>query len=257
MKINSRCVNYSLFIKEWKDAKRKLLPITAGIIIFSLFTILMMYALPYLVPDIPSELFPELTPTVLSQTFFSNANNILSIITVILCVDAIAGEREKNTFTLLKTAPVRDSSLIIIKTIVRFLLVIIPYIFSTLFAFFLIILMAGKPDIPIFLLASGFFILSLLLYVCIGMLISTFTKSQLSSGAVSVLVVFSLTLVSSLLNQEEAARYNFLQIPVNVFSFSFSNIEIIINVLLVIVFSILLLLLSIVIISSEKEPTKK
>ncbi|UJG41823.1 MAG: ABC transporter permease [Candidatus Heimdallarchaeum aukensis] len=257
MKINSRCVNYSLFLKEWKEAKRKLLPITIGIIIFSLFTILMMYALPSLVHDIPAELFPELTPTILSQTFFSNANNILSIIAVILCVDAIAGEREKNTLTLIKTAPIRDSFLITIKTIVRFLLVAIPSFISSLAVYFLIMLMSGRADFSNYLLASVFLLFTLFLYVSVGILISTFTKSQLSSGAISVLIVFSLTLISSLLNQGKTISYNFLQISVNVLSYSFSNIEIIVNILLILGFSILLLFLSVVIISSEREPTRK
>ncbi|MHA1305242.1 MAG: ABC transporter permease [Candidatus Heimdallarchaeaceae archaeon] len=257
MKSINSVANYSLMLKEWKESKKKIFSLSLGLSLFGVLTVLMMFILPDLITDMPAELFPEINASYLSQTFISNAISIFSIIVVILCADAIAGEREKNTLVLLKTAPIKPHMIILVKTFMRYLLILVATIVSSAVVFLLIAITTEVPDISLYLSALGLFCLTLLFYVTVGILISTLAKTQLNSGAIGVGIIFTISIISSILNQESVKEYNFIQMPVNLFSNDFGTWVMVRAILIIVALSFLFLFVAIVKFSSEKEPTRK
>ncbi len=245
-----------LIFKEWLYAKTKIVPIIIGFSLFSIFTVLMLEALPYLV-DLPPEIFPEFDGDAMMQSNISNGNSIFSIIAVILCADAIAGEREKNTLVLIQTKPIKISTIIIVKALIRYSLVAIGTIISSVIVYLVISIMKDVPTLNTFLLSIFLLLITLFSYVCLGMLISTFTRTQLSAGGISIGIVFFITTLSSFFIQEKVLPYNAFQLASNIFLQDFDMVVIVLNCLFLSVLGWIFLLIAIIKYYSEQEPTRK
>ncbi len=255
----SKLLSYSsmgLILKEWLYAKKRIIPIMLGFSIFSVVTILMLKALPYLV-DLPMEIFPEFDATFYVSNYMSNAKTIFGIITVILCADAIAGEREKNTLIFLQTKPLKSSIVITTKALMRFLLVTLGTIVSSIVVFVLITILTDVPDIELFLLANLVMIILLFTFVSIGVFISTFVGSQLAAGAISVGVLFGIDIITSFLTDPNLVPYNSFQLAVNILYHDITPLTIFLNCLFLIGLGILLLSIATIRYYSEKEPTRR
>ena len=227
----------ALMVKEWKSIKSKIIPLSIGLAIFSFLTIGLLKALPY-IAEYLEELLPEIDEIMVTESFFSNANSIISIIAVIFCADAIAGEREKNTLVLIQTKPIKPSSVILTKLLMRFLLISIATIIGAIVFYISSVLLVGVPDPWIFVQSLSIFLLTLFTYVSIGVLISASTKTQISAGAISAGVMFMIVIISSLLVFEGIQPYNVFQLSINLISANFSTLTILLDCLALILIGI-------------------
>ena len=126
----------SFLFKEWKYIRRKILPLSIGLALFGFLTVLLLLSLPHLA-DFLESLLPEVTPEMSIESFMDSANSIVSIIAVIICADAIAGEREQNTLVLIQTKPISPVTVILSKLAVRYILVLISELSFQTFCLFL------------------------------------------------------------------------------------------------------------------------
>ena len=246
----------SFLLKEWKYTRRKILPLSVGLALFGFLTVVLLLALPYLA-DFLESLLPEVTPEMSIQSFMDSTNSIVSIIAVILCADAIAGEREQNTLVLIQTKPISPISVILAKLAVRYLLVLVSTIVGAIVVFFGTWAFIGLPDIQSFIISLIVYAITLFTYMSIGMLISTIAKSQISAGVISAVVILVITLVSAFLMFEKFQPYNIFLMSVNLIIMHFTPANIAIVCIILLALGIGIISLSILAYYSEKEPARR
>ncbi len=247
---------YALIKKEWLYNRGRILPLSIGLAIFGILTVGMLMILPDILPSLEG-LMPELTPEMAIQSYMSNINSIVSIIAVILCADAIAGEREKNTLILIRTKPIPIYSIVLTKLFARYFIIGIGIIVGTLFAYLFTLWLVGPPDILALLLSLAVYILILFVYISIGMLISTIAKSQISAGAISAGVVLVISLVTSFLTSDSIINYNAFQLSTSLLQRSFTPLTIALNCVALFIIACILIAITIILFESEKEPVRK
>ena len=246
----------SFLLKEWKYIRRKILPLSIGLALFGFLTVVLLLALPYLA-DFLEGLLPEVTPEMSIQSFMDSTNSIVSIIAVILCADAIAGEREQNTLVLIQTKPISPTSVILTKLAVRYLLVLVCTIAGAIAVFFGTWAFIGFPDIQSFVISLIVYVITLFTYMSIGMLISTIAKSQISAGVISAVIILIITLVSAFLMFENFQPYNIFLMSVNLTIIQFTPTNIAIVCLMLLAIGVGVISLSILFYYREKEPARK
>ena len=196
---------------------------------------------------------PEITTPMAVESYFSNALTIIAIIGIIFTASSIAGEKEKNTLLLLETKPIRKSSIILVKFLISYLLIIIGTIVASIVFYVTCIILFGYPDFGRFIGSLLLLVILLAMIMSIGLLFSSLLKTQLASGAISIAVYFLLNLVSSLISSEQIDPYNILQIPVIYASRDVSAIALIIDIVVMVTLTILLITASSFIMHSQKE----
>jgi ABC-type transport system involved in multi-copper enzyme maturation permease subunit len=207
----------------------------------------------------------------------SNVNSIVSIIAVILCADAIAGEREQNTLVLIRTKPIPIYSIVLTKLFARYIIILIGIIVGTLAAYFFTYLLieppeigslllsldiytlvlVASPDIGLLFLSFAVYTLILFVYISIGMLISTIAKSQISAGAISAGVVLVISLISSFLVFDSIIDYNAFQLSTTLLQRNFTPVTIALNCIALFIIGCILVAITIILFESEKEPVRK
>ncbi len=247
---------YALIRKEWLYNRGRILPLSIGLAIFGILTVGMLMILPDILPMIEG-FMPELTPEMAIQSFMSSINSIVSIIAVILCADAIAGEREKNTLVLIRTKPIPIYSIILTKLFARYIIMLIGTIVGTLLVYLFTYLLVGPPEIGSILLSLAVYALILFVYISIGMLISTIAKSQISAGAISAGIVLVISLVTSLLVSDSIINYNAFQLSTNLILRDFTPLTIALNCVALLIIGFILIAITIILFESEKEPVRK
>lgn len=246
----------ALILKEWKYIKGKIIPLSIGLALFGFLTVGLLKVLPNLAEYLEG-LMPEVTPEMSIESFVNSAISVISIIAVILCADAVAGEREHNTLVLIQTKPISPFSVILTKLIARYLLVLVGTIISAIVLYFSTWGLIGYPDIVSFILAIFVYAITLFAFTSIGIFISTIARSQISAGAMSAGIVFLITIVSSLLMFEEFQPYNVFMLAFNLVSMDFQASTIVIGCAALLLVGIIFSGLSILKYYSEKEPTRK
>jgi len=247
---------YALIKKEWLYNRGRILPLSIGLAIFGVLTVGMLMILPDILPMIEG-LMPELTPEMAIQSYMSNVNSIVSIIAVIICADAIAGEREQNTLVLIRTKPIPIYSIILTKLFARYIIMLIGTIVGTLFVYLCTYLLVGPPDIESLLLSLAVYTLILFVYMSIGILISTIAKRQISAGAISAGIVLVISLVSSFLVFDNIIDYNAFQLSTNLILRDFTPLTIALNCVALFIIGCILIVITIILFESEKEPVRK
>ncbi|MCK5304936.1 MAG: ABC transporter permease subunit [Candidatus Heimdallarchaeota archaeon] len=247
---------YALIKKEWIYNRGRILPLSIGLAIFGVLTIGMLMILPDIIPMIEG-LMPELTPEMAIQSYMSNVNSIVSILAVILCADAIAGEREKNTLVLIRTKPIPVYSIILTKLFARYFIILIGTIIGTLFAYLFTSLLVGPVEIGSLLLSLAVYALILFVYMGIGILISTIAKSQISAGAISAGIVLVISLVTSFLVFDSIINYNAFQLSTNLLLSDFTPLVIALNCVALFIIGCVFIIITIILFESEKEPVRK
>ena len=247
---------YALIKKEWLYNRGRILPLSIGLAIFGVLTVGMLMILPDILPMIEG-LMPELTPEMAIQSYMNNVNSIVSIIAVILCADAIAGEREQNTLVLIRTKPIPIYSIVLTKLFARYIILLIGTIVGALSAYLFTFLLVGPPDIGSLLLSLAVYTLILFMYMSIGMLISTIAKSQISAGAISAGIVLMISLVSAFLVFDSIINYNAFQLSTNLLLRDFTPLTIVLNCVALFIIGSILTIVTIILFESEKEPVRK
>ncbi|MHA1953336.1 MAG: ABC transporter permease subunit [Candidatus Heimdallarchaeaceae archaeon] len=246
----------SFLFKEWKYIRRKILPLSIGLALFGFLTVILLLALPYLA-DFLESLLPEVTPEMSIQSFMDSTNSIVSIIAVILCADAIAGEREQNTLVLIQTKPISPISVILSKLAVRYLLVLVSTIAGAIAVFFGTWAFIGLPDIQSFIVSLIVYAITLFTYMSIGILISTIARNQISAGVISAVIILLITLISAFLLFEEFQPYNIFMMSVNLTTMEFSPANIAVVSIVLFLLGLVFVAVSVLAYYSEKEPTRK
>ncbi len=246
----------ALILKEWKYIKGKIIPLSIGLALFGFLTVGMLKVLPNLAEYLEG-FMPEVTPEMSIQSFVNSATSVISIIAVILCADAVAGEREHNTLVLIQTKPINPISVILTKLITRYLLVLVGTIVAAIVLYFSTWGLIGLPDIVSFILSMLVYAITLFTFTSIGMFISTIAKSQISAGAIAAGIVFLITIVSSLLMFDEFQPYNIFMLAVNLTTMEFQASTIVLGCLVLLLIGLAFSALSILRYYSEKELTRK
>jgi ABC-type transport system involved in multi-copper enzyme maturation permease subunit len=246
----------ALLKKEWKYIRKKIIPLSIGLTMFGFLTVILLLILPNLASYL-EDLIPEITPIMSVQSFMNSTNSIVSIIAVIFCADAIAGERERNTLVLIQTKPISTTSVIITKLVVRYFLVLVATIVGAIALFFSTWAFIGLPDYSAFLLSLLVYAVSLFTYISLGIFISTIARSQISAGVISAVIVLLVTMISAFLLFENFQPYNIFLLSVNITTMNFSALNIAIACLVLFFIGIIFTIGSILVYYSEKEPTRK
>ena len=246
----------SFLFKEWKYIRKKILPLSIGLALFGFLTVVLLLSLPYLA-DYLESLLPEITPEMSIESFMDSTNSIVSIIAVILCADAIAGEREHNTLVLIQTKPISPTSVILTKLAVRYFLVLLSTIVGAIAVFFGTWAFIGLPDIQSLIISLVVYSITLFTYMSIGMLISTIARSQISAGVISAVIILLITLISAFLMFEDFQPYNIFMMSVNILLIEFTATNMAIVCLVLLLLGIAFIAISILLFYSEKEPTRK
>jgi ABC-type transport system involved in multi-copper enzyme maturation permease subunit len=246
----------AFLFKEWKYVRRKILPLSIGLALFGFLTVVLLLSLPYLA-DFLESLLPEVTPEMSIESFMDSANSIVSIIAVIICADAIAGEREQNTLVLIQTKPISPITVILSKLVVRYILVLISTIVGAITVFFGTWAFIGLPNIQSLIISLVVYSITLFTYMSIGILISTVARSQISAGVISAVIILVITLVSAFLMFEKFQPYNIFMMSVNLTITEFTPTNIAVVCLVLFLFGLAFLGMSLLAYYSEKEPTRK
>ena len=246
----------ALIKKEWRYNRGKILPLSIGLAVFGFLTVGLLLILPDLIPYIEG-LMPEVTPSMAIESYMDSVSTIVSIIAVILCADAIAGEREKNTLVLIRTKPIKVHSILLTKLFARYIVVLIGTIFGAISVYLFTYLIIGPPDIGTLLLSLLAYSLTLFVYTSIGILISTIARSQISAGAISAGIILVITLTSAFLIFGDIVYYNPFQLASSLLLMHFEPLTIALNCIALLVIGSAILITAILLFYREKEPTRK
>ncbi|MHA1221863.1 MAG: ABC transporter permease [Candidatus Heimdallarchaeaceae archaeon] len=242
----------ALILKEWLYAKRKIVPLSIGLAIFGFLTVGMLKILPDLSGYLEG-LIPEITPEMVIQSFMNSTNSIVSIIAVIICSDAIAGEREHNTLVLLQTKPLKSSSIILGKFLLKYFIMVVGTVVSAIVVYFSTCALVGLPNIEDFLLSLLVYLISLSFYVSVGIFVSSIAKSQVSAGTIGAATILLLNISSSLLVFEKFQPYNIFQLTVNIVINDFTALNIALSCLVLICLTVAILSLTIFLLDKKRE----
>ena len=234
----------ALFRKEWYYHHSKFWKMPIALVLFSCFTILSLKVLPILIQGMGFSI-PEFTVSNAVYSYFNNINSMFAIIGIILCVDIIAGEREKKTLLLLKTTVIKERSIILTKFFIRYSLMVLSSIIASLVAYVLITLLFSYFSAKLFLLSLLLHLLTLACCMSIGVITSVISKTQLIAGVLGVACYFVLNLVSAMLSLANLNEYNILNLSSILATSSISSRALCADITIIVVIAFFSLTLSI------------
>lgn len=200
----------TLIWKELKENIKAYISFFVALTIFGILSVVLIYLMPELLPEELKEVFPKPTVADAIREFLENTIQIGGFLTALIASGAITKEIENNTLEILLARPIRKEFIIISKFISR-ILVIITSIFIASLVTWIYSKILGQFPLNQLLIATVPMLFSLILICSISLLISTFSKSQLSSGAMSIGLFIFLVVVQSFTIQKfsENLRYLF------------------------------------------------
>ena len=186
----------ALIWKELKENVKAYISFLTIMVIFGMLSVVLLYLMPELLPEELKEVFPK--PTVIDalKEFFDNIIQIGGLLTVLIASGAIAKEIESNTLEILLVRPIKKEFIVISKFISR-TLVIMASIFLAALITWIYSKILGEFPLNRFLIAVVPMLSSLIFICSISILVSTFSKSQISSGAASIGTFIVLMVVQS------------------------------------------------------------
>ncbi len=130
------------------------------------------------------------------QNTFSLINFLLLFIIPILTMRLFAEEKKTKTFELLVTYPLRDWDILLGKYLAALSMVVGILVISA--SYVIVMLMVGKPEIPVILSSyAGLFLLSMA-YVAYGIFASSVTENQIVASIVTFTGLFIFYLIGDL-----------------------------------------------------------
>lgn len=181
----------------------------------------------------------------MTYLFYYTALYGLMLITPLITMWSISGERKSGTDQLIMTSPVSMTSVVIAKFIASLLIILIPVV-STLM-YFGIISYFQMPDIPTYLTSALGFILLSMAYISFGIFASSLTESPIISGILCFGFVFASTWLPSFAQQ--LSGMSLLDLFIN---FLYGKIDIFSTVALVTI-TILFIVLTIIVMQRRKS----
>jgi len=115
-------------------------------------------------------------------------SGLLLFIVPILTMRSMAEDKKNGTEVLLLTAPVRVTEIVLGKFLAAFSVFLVMTGVTLIFP--IIILVAGKPDIPLILSAYLGYILLGALYISLGIFASSLTENQIIASIISLVSIF-------------------------------------------------------------------
>ena len=181
----------------------------------------------------------------LTYLFYYTALYGLMLITPLITMWSISGERKSGTDQLIMTSPVSMTGVVIAKFIASLLIILIPVV-STLM-YFGIISYFQMPDIPTYLTSMLGFILLSMTYISFGIFASSLTESPIISGILCFAFVFASTWLPSFV--EQLSGMSLLDLFIN---FLYGKIDIFSTVALITI-TILFIILTIIVMQRRKS----
>jgi ABC-2 type transport system permease protein len=115
-------------------------------------------------------------------------SGMLLFIVPILTMRSMAEDKKNGTEVLLLTAPVRVTEIVFGKFLAAFCVFLVMTGVTLIFP--IIILVAGKPDIPLILSAYLGYILLGALFISLGIFASSLTENQIIASIISLVAIF-------------------------------------------------------------------
>lgn len=181
----------------------------------------------------------------LTYLFYYTALYGLMLITPLITMWSISGERKSGTDQLIMTSPVSMTGVVVAKFIAAFLVILIP-ILSTII-YFGIIAFFNMPDVPTYLTSMLGFILLAMAYISFGIFASSLTESPIIAGILSFGFVFASTWLPTFV--EQLSGISLLDLFIN---FLYGKIDIFSTVVLLTT-TILFIVLTIIVMQRRKS----
>ena len=125
------------------------------------------------------------------SSFVNSMSGLLLFIIPILTMKTMAEDKKNGTEVLLLTSPARVTDIVLGKFLAAFDVFLIMTAFSLIFP--LIIIISGKPDIPLFVSSYLGFILMGAVYIAVGVFASSLTENQIVAAIISLVSIFVLS----------------------------------------------------------------
>lgn len=153
---------------------------------FFFFTILQQYNSFLAQASLMRDVTPSLNEWVITP-YFQTLEVILIFLVPILTMNAVAGERNQGTFELLLTSPISTGTITLGKFFGTSIVVVIMLGLS--FVFPGVLLAFADPEVAPILVGFVGVILCALCFVAIGIAVSSFAKSPIVAGVISLVIL--------------------------------------------------------------------
>lgn len=128
--------------------------------------------------------------------FVGNMSFLLLFFIPILTMRTVAEDKKNGTEVLLLTSPARITEIVTGKFLAAYSVFLVMTAFTLIFP--LILIISGKPDVPLIASAYLGFILYGAVFVAVGVFASSLTENQIVAALISFVSLFALTALSFL-----------------------------------------------------------
>lgn len=176
----------------------RFLIVVAVFLIFGLGTPLLLHYLPALVPSGEGFDLPEFTATDSVKEYVGTFGQLGLLAAILVAMGAVARERESGTAAMVLTKPVGSAAFIVAKLAAMGLTFLAGIIVGGVGCYFYTAVIFGDPGAAEFVAAN--LIAGCYLMVCLSvtLMFSSFFRSQMAAGALSLVCLIALTLTASL-----------------------------------------------------------
>ena len=120
---------------------------------------------------------------------FYYTSELLTFTIALLTMGMFSAERKNGTETLLLTSSRSITSIVMGKFLAALVVILITQIFSLMYYVIVCIFAKGITDLTITLTTLGGFILLTMVYIALGMFISSITENQIIAGVVTIILL--------------------------------------------------------------------
>ncbi|MDO8491576.1 MAG: ABC transporter permease [Dehalococcoidia bacterium] len=194
---------FVLFKKEAKEQVKtyRLLIVAAVFLLFGLSTPLLFKFLPEILEmsgeGIPIEI-PAFTPSDALKSYVNSLGQIGVLVAVLVAMGAIAQERERGTIIMTLSKPVGFGEFAVAKLAALVVTFLIGVALGALACFYYTTVLLGSVDVQAFLAINLLIALYFVVCLSITLMYSAFFKSQLAAGALALVTLLVMGIVSSI-----------------------------------------------------------
>jgi ABC-2 type transport system permease protein len=176
----------------------RLLVVIAVFFIFGLGTPLLLHYLPALVPSGEGFDLPEFTAKDAVQEYIGTFGQLGLLAAILVAMGAVAKERESGTAAMVLCKPVGTAAFIVAKLAAISLTFLAGIVLGGVGCYVYTAVIFGDPGASEFVFANVIAGCYLLVCLSVTLMFSSFFRSQMAAGAVSLVCLIALTLTASL-----------------------------------------------------------
>lgn len=138
---------------------------------------------------------PKATATDSFIQFYKNLSQLGILAIILLSMGLVSEEKARGTFSILLTKPLSRFLIILTKFFAQFLLIGSSILLGAVACYYYTLLLFDKADLKPFIQSTTLFLIYTLLILAITLFFSILSRSQIVSGGLSLLAVFTLSLL--------------------------------------------------------------